>query len=370
MKLSKTFIFAFLSLAGFALMLWSVQEWFQLMLGEKAGASFCSIDYYWDCDRVSLTSLGAPFGIPIGIFGALWFVVGSFLAYSQKVSQTIFRLHLALGLLVVIVLSSQLLFVYEAGCIVCYISYLIILALAFVGFRLKEEGPQLSLGISAAVSGAFLFILSIVVMDGATELDKRTASESEFTSWVASMPLLTTPLESPFKKGHPQAKIKVVEFAAFTCGHCQRAAVNYRPYLANQEDFVEFHFIPFPFDSDCNPSIKNGHSKTCEVAKTGFCALEQNKFWQFHDYVFERAAQGNIPKLPSIAKGIGADLVQLRECLAKPETENNFQKLMMLAKEADVQATPTFFINGRRVEGYVPLKRFKRLIDYFSKNAP
>ena len=69
-------------------------------------------------------------------------------------------------------------------------------------------------------------------------------------------------------------------------------------------------------------------------------------------------------KVLEFAKGKELDALQLTRCMDNKETEAEVVKAQALGKEVDVGATPTLFINGRRLVGRVDWPNLRNVIDY------
>ena len=53
----------------------------------------------------------------------------------------------------------------------------------------------------------------------------------------------------------------------------------------------------------------------------------------------------------------------MKDCLDKGETKAAIATSLAEAEEVGVSSTPTFFVNGRRLAGAMPLESFKAIID-------
>jgi len=72
--------------------------------------------------------------------------------------------------------------------------------------------------------------------------------------------------------------------------------------------------------------------------------------------------------LKGYVKDSGGDPEAVAACAAKPETEKHVRESIALGQKVDVNSTPTFFINGRRVVGFsnnnTPYDAVKAMVDY------
>ena len=150
--------------------------------------------------------------------------------------------------------------------------------------------------------------------------------------------------------GDPNAPIKVVEYADFQCVACQSAFIAIEPELVRKyinTGKVFFTFEPFSF---LGP-------ESFRAAEAAYCAADQNKFWEYHDLLFQNWAgenQGTFSdsNLNKFAGQIDFDQNAFKECF---NSGKYVQKVLDKANEAralGVRSTPTFMVNGQVVPVY------------------
>src|SRR5436305_980637 len=91
-------------------------------------------------------------------------------------------------------------------------------------------------------------------------------------------------------------------------------------------------------------------------------AGKQGKFWEMHDIVFKNNRELGYDKLKEYAGQIGLDVARWEKDFNAPEVQQQIEKDMADGRAADVQGTPTFFVNGKRVSNR-SLEGFKQMID-------
>lgn len=82
-------------------------------------------------------------------------------------------------------------------------------------------------------------------------------------------------------KGPANAKITLVEYSDFECPYCARAYPTVKKVLETYPDTVKLVYKQFPLTSI--------HTNAQKAAEASLCALEQNKFWEYHDKLFGSA---------------------------------------------------------------------------------
>ena len=93
------------------------------------------------------------------------------------------------------------------------------------------------------------------------------------------------------------------------------------------------------------------------------CADDQDKFWEYHDRVFENQAAMTVEDLKGYAQEMGLDTGEFNECLDSGKYEQEVLQDMQDGRAAGVSGTPAFFINGQLVSGAQPFTVFQQIID-------
>lgn len=93
------------------------------------------------------------------------------------------------------------------------------------------------------------------------------------------------------------------------------------------------------------------HHMAEPAALAAIAAQNQGKFWQMHDAIFAIAPRKLDKKsITKAAENIGLDMDKFTKELNSPETRQKLAKDLADARQAEVNGTPTLFINGRRVK--------------------
>ncbi len=169
-------------------------------------------------------------------------------------------------------------------------------------------------------------------------------------------PVFEIPTEgSPFE-GAADAKVTLVEFSDFQCPFCQKGSqivAELRKKYGKKLKVV-FKNFPLPF-----------HKQAMPAAIAGLCANEQgmDKFWKMHDKMFADQTKLEIADLKATAKSIGLDSKKFDACLDASKYTDAITKDMDQAQNIEVKSTPTFFINGRIINGAREVEFFSDLID-------
>ena len=103
------------------------------------------------------------------------------------------------------------------------------------------------------------------------------------------------------------------------------------------------------------------------AAEAAECANTQGAFWPYHDILFAnqtgRSDQYSDRRLLAFADELDLDGEEFRSCLLDGYSRDAVQQDADLAAEMGVQATPSVFINGDKVEGTQPFEVYQELIE-------
>lgn len=163
--------------------------------------------------------------------------------------------------------------------------------------------------------------------------------------------------EGSYWIGSANPKITIVEFSDFTCPHCESAYGKIREIGLNYKNDVKIIYRNFAVAD--NSQI---------MAMAGQCAGEQGLFWLMHDKLFQNQTVSDAAGLTALANQIGADTKKFSACVSSNKYLAKIQKDLLDADELNVTGTPTWFINGNKVEGDIPYKLFTQIIDSLLKN--
>jgi len=160
--------------------------------------------------------------------------------------------------------------------------------------------------------------------------------------------------------GNPDAPNVIVEYASMTCPHCANFYTNVFPEV--KEKYIDtgkarFVFREFPLDG-----------LAVAASMLTRCA-DEDRFYPLIDGLFETQETWALPgedgkqKLLLIAKQAGFSQEAFDKCLADKEL---FDKIVAVRKKAHeeygVDSTPSFFVNGKRLEG-IAFENFESAID-------
>jgi protein-disulfide isomerase len=84
-----------------------------------------------------------------------------------------------------------------------------------------------------------------------------------------------------------------------------------------------------------------------KAAIAAMAANRQGKFWEFHNKLFANQASLNDAKVQEIARELGLDLEKFNQDLSDPQIKALIEREIGHARQADIRAVPSLFINGK-----------------------
>ncbi len=159
--------------------------------------------------------------------------------------------------------------------------------------------------------------------------------------------------------GPANAAVTIVEFSDFECPFCKQAFPIIRELMAEYGDRVRYIYRDFP--------VSQIHDNAQKAAEAGACAHAQGKFWALHDKIFQYAPQITVPDLKNYARAAGIDMSLFTPCLDSGQFANEVREDYGDGVALGVRGTPTWFINGKKIEGVIPRETFITLIETLLK---
>ena len=165
--------------------------------------------------------------------------------------------------------------------------------------------------------------------------------------------------EDSFKVGNKDSKVKIAEYSDFQCPACAATQPIVKQVLAEYGDRIYFEYHHFPL------AMHNWSQVAAEAAES---AGAQGKFMEYGDLLFSKQGEWSIssdvtPLFKKYAQELGLDVNKFAEALDKRTYKDKVTTSYSRGAKLQVQATPTFFVNGVKYEGGMSLEDWKKLID-------
>lgn len=160
--------------------------------------------------------------------------------------------------------------------------------------------------------------------------------------------------------GDPGAPVTMVEYASLTCSHCADFDIQVLPKI--QENYIEtgkVYYIlrDFPFDPIATAAFMLSH-----------CAGSE-RYFGFIDVLYRQQAKWAFTPTPmedlkALARQGGISDESFDACMKNQEIFDHVKQVALRgAKTFGVRSTPTFFVNGEKIEGALPWNEFEPLIE-------
>ncbi|MEA2113064.1 MAG: thioredoxin domain-containing protein [Patescibacteria group bacterium] len=175
-------------------------------------------------------------------------------------------------------------------------------------------------------------------------------------------------LADEFFLGSPDAPVTIIGYSGHFCGHCANFHNNTLPLI--MDEYIKSGQVKFA------PRLLS----PSELGIAVLCAQEQGGFSEFNGYLFKNgkeisaviknARELNIEIVEAItdylkktAGVLELDQDKFNLCFDSGTYIGSVEKWFEQAREAGVEGTPTFFINGKQIVGNQPYSVFKSAIE-------
>ncbi len=176
---------------------------------------------------------------------------------------------------------------------------------------------------------------------------------------VASAALLK---QQPYDRvlGNERAPVTIVEYSSLSCPHCADFHEKTLPEI--QKKYVDagqvrFLVRPFPLNE---PALMGAQLTYC---------VPKDKYYSFVKVLFSMQQKWAMTldykdNLKRIARVGGLSDAEYDTCMSNKKQQEDILAVRKTATDTlKIEATPTFFINGEKVQGDVPLEAITKVID-------
>jgi len=168
------------------------------------------------------------------------------------------------------------------------------------------------------------------------------------------------------------AKVLIVKFNDYECSACRAAEGYYSPVLKqlSQEHpgAVKVVFKDWPWSTACNTGIPNtlqGHDAACVAAAAARLARDRGKYDEMAAWLFEHQGVTEDEVRKSAMKILGIQNFDREAATTLAAIQRDVADGIRLG----IHATPTYFINGVRLDRMLSPEFFRLAIDIELKRA-
>ncbi len=142
-------------------------------------------------------------------------------------------------------------------------------------------------------------------------------------------------------RGPESAPVTLVEFSDFQCPACKSFEPIVEEVINKYPDRLRFIYRHYPLPQ---------HDLAFKAAQAAQAADLQNKFWEYKKELF--SIQENLKEsyFEELARKLGLDLERFRKDFGDGETIKKVQLDLNDAKALNLNGTPSFFVNGKKIE--------------------
>jgi uncharacterized membrane protein/protein-disulfide isomerase len=360
--------------------------------------SFCDVNETFACQQVLRSQYATIGGIPVAVGGAIWSALILMLSVwgmkapksetASRAAGYVFVLS-TIGLAAVFYLAYASFFVLRTACPICMTMYVSTIGIFFVSagaagpLRALTSGLGTDLGSvrknPAALSLTMIWIVASVGLvllfpreQGVVEAAQESAPVETLTpdqlvelhAWLDRQPRI------PEAQPTQDAKVLLMKFNDYQCPSCRQTYTLYKDIIAKYEKayprVFKYETHDYPLESECGAGGQ--HTAACEAAVAVRLAREKNLDKQLEATLFERqsfsmtrddvkAALNEVTKISG--SEYDARYAQVLEAVRADS---------QLGTKLGVNGTPTFFLNGIRLNALRPAA-FDAIIAYELKKA-
>jgi protein-disulfide isomerase len=154
--------------------------------------------------------------------------------------------------------------------------------------------------------------------------------------------------------GSSYAPIRLLEYGDFECPYCAQAAQSVRALEGELGAQLSFAFRNFPLTK---------HPHAFIAATAAEVAGAQDQFWQMHDVLFQNQDALEYEDLLRYAEGLGLNLERFMQDLTHGVYRHRVEEDLRAGERADINGTPTFFLNGEAYEGEMDAASLAQMIE-------
>jgi len=153
--------------------------------------------------------------------------------------------------------------------------------------------------------------------------------------------------------GNQEGAITILAFTDFECPFCRQAHSEFKTIMEKYKPVIKVVFKNLPLESI--------HPWSVPAALAAACAHEQASFWPYHDLLFGQKNLDNAVLL-NYASQLGLEEESFNLCFSQGKYQRQINQDVLDAMELGVRDTPTYFVNGFKMEGVFDKKVWDKII--------
>lgn len=181
------------------------------------------------------------------------------------------------------------------------------------------------------------------------------------TSFVATT--IAPLVQSDHVRGNTQSKVSLTEYGDFECPACAQYQPLLQEVLKNYGDKVEFAFRNFP--------LYQIHPFAMISAQAAEAAALQGKYWEMHDLLYQKQDEWVTATADTVvskyfdgyAQSLGMNVAKFDADINSDAVKQKVQQDLASGNAAQIDHTPTFFINLTQIPNPASYGQFAAALD-------
>jgi len=214
---------------------------------------------------------------------------------------------------------------------------------------------------------SFYLALVVIAVAGVVLIVRQRAGGTgtqSVTETLRNVPL--TPIAAAGPVGHQlgsdSAPVEIAVFSDFSCPHCANFEILEFPLVVERivpTGRLRWRFVDFPLAG--NPNSPAAHL-------AGACAAGQGRFFEMMHEMFNRQGEWASERRPGrtlreYAQRLGLDMSRFDECVDTRRAQPVVDAGSAEGERLGVDATPTFFVNGRKWPSVLGYDQIRAIVD-------
>src|SRR5438067_13940523 len=273
------------------------------LLYDPTYRSFCDVSSRISCTEVYISRFSTVRGVPVAIFGAMWFVIAGLLSTAalrardsvrESVPGYLFVLS-TLALAIILYLAYASFVILKAVCLLCLVTYAAVIGLLLVSgpattFPMTPLPRRAARDLRMLAASPLAIAIAVLFVGGAVSTLAFFPRESSASETPAPLnqnqrsdleQFLATAQRVPIVIPTEGARVLIVKFNDYQCPACGQSYLAYKPILAKYQaqspGAVKMVLKDYPLNPGCNAGVAMVHGAACEAAVAVRLAKEHNR---------------------------------------------------------------------------------------------
>lgn len=200
--------------------------------------------------------------------------------------------------------------------------------------------------------GSFIVVIALIVW-GLIAAGNKAAREN------ANLPSPEEVTSSDWAKGSASSTVTIIEYSDFQCPACRAYFSVIQQLIQDYGSKILFVYRHFPLPQ---------HANAMPAARAAEAAGKQGKFWEMYEAIFTNfdvwEESTDSPAIfAGYAEGLGLDMTKYSADVASKEVQDKINMDLKGGQKAGINSTPTFYLNGKKIQNPAGYEEFKKIID-------